>query len=170
MDRNLGEIMSDALNQYHASAGDDHKHVTLEISCSEFETRYFVNGFNDIEAGLEDGETTVTFEACGIAVSLPANEEGAEMELQFGIENVTGEARQLIEKARKAGAQVFVILRFYMDSDLTLPCITPIKFKTRTAATTRNNCSINAGIGFLSNSAWPRDRFTLEYCPGLANT
>jgi hypothetical protein len=90
------------------------------------------------------------------------------MELQFGIDNVTGEARQLIDAARKAKADVYVTTRFYLASDLTSPCEKPIKFKVTSAATTRTNCSASAGIGYLSNSSWPRERFTTEYTPGLS--
>ncbi|HHX8716598.1 DUF1833 family protein [Vibrio alginolyticus] len=159
--------MSQALKQYHASAGDDDEFITLQLTSTAFVTRYLVSAFDDITAALED-TTLVTFEAAGLAVNLPKSATGAEMELQFGIDNVTGEARQLIEAARKAGADVFITLRKYMASDLTAPASKPIKFKVTTASTTRTNCSASAGIGYLSNSAWPRPRFTTEYAPGLA--
>lgn len=161
--------MSKNLTQYHASAGDDHKYITLSLTSTAFETRYLVEAFNDLNAGLEDGNT-VTFEAGGMSVKLPSSESGAEMEMQFGIDNVTGEARELIETARKAGADVYVTLRFYLASDLSAPCSPPVKFKATTANTTKTNCTVNAGIGYLSNSAWPRERFTIEYSPGLANS
>ncbi|HCE5244048.1 TPA: DUF1833 family protein [Vibrio parahaemolyticus] len=160
--------MSQALKQYHASAGPDDKLITLQLTSTAFETRYLVSAFEDVTATLED-ESQVTFEAAGLAVNLPKSATGAEMELQFGLDNVTGEARELIEAARKAGADVFITLRTYMASDLTAPAAKPIKFKVTTATTSRTNCSVNAGIGYLSNSAWPRDRFTVEYAPGLAN-
>ncbi|MCF7451876.1 DUF1833 family protein [Vibrio sp. A1-1] len=159
--------MSQALKQYHASAGPDDKLITLQLSSTAFATRYLVSAFEDVTATLED-ETQVTFEATGLSVNLPKSATGAEMELQFGIDNVTGEARQLIEAARKARADVFITLRHYMASDLSAPAGKPIKFKATTAATTRTNCSVSAGIGYLSNSAWPRERFTVEYAPGLA--
>jgi hypothetical protein len=160
--------MSNALAQYHASSGRDEKIMTLQLSSTAFETRYLVSAFDDLTASLED-ETTVTFEATGLSINLPKSAAGAEMELQFGIDNVTGEARALIEAARKAKADVFITLRQYMASDLTEPCSAPIKFKVTTAITSRTNCSASAGIGYLSNSAWPRERFTVEYAPGLAN-
>jgi hypothetical protein len=161
--------MSQALAQYHASAGNDDKLITLQLSSTAFTTRYLVSAFEDITAFLEDGATTVTFEATGLSINLPKSAAGAEMELQFGIDNVTGEARDLIEAARKGKADVFITLRQYMASDLTEPCSAPIKFKVTTAITSRTNCSASAGIGYLSNSAWPRERFTVEYAPGLAN-
>lgn len=160
--------MSQALKQYHASAGPDDKLITLQLTSTAFETRYLVSAFEDVTAALEDA-TLVTFVAAGLAVNLPKSATGAEMELQFGLDNVTGEARELIEAARKAGADVFITLRQYMASDLTAPAAKPIKFKVTTATTSRTNCSVNAGIGYLSNSAWPRERFTVEYAPGLAN-
>ncbi|HCE2429421.1 TPA: DUF1833 family protein [Vibrio parahaemolyticus] len=159
--------MSQALKQYHASAGPDDKLITLQLTSTAFETRYLVSAFEDVTAALED-TTMVTFEAAGLAVNLPKSATGAEMELQFGLDNVTGEARKLIEAARKAGADVFITLREYAASDLSAPETKPVKFKVTTAATARTNCSASAGIGYLSNSAWPRPRFTVEYAPGLA--
>ncbi|HIF5850962.1 TPA: DUF1833 family protein [Vibrio parahaemolyticus] len=159
--------MSQALKQYHASAGPDDKLITLQLTSTAFVTRYLVSAFKDVTAALED-TTLVTFEAYGLSVNLPKSASGAEMELQFGLDNVTGEARQMIEAARQAGADVYITLREYMASDLTAPASKPIKFKATKAATTRTNCSVSAGIGYLSNSAWPRPRFTVEYAPGLA--
>jgi hypothetical protein len=160
--------MSNALAQYHASSGRDEKLITLQISSTAFETRYLVSAFDDVTATLEDGVTNVTFEASGLSTQLPNSESGAETELKFGIDNVTGEARGMIDAARKAGANVFITQRAYLASDLTAPCEQPVTFKVTSATTTRTNLSATAGIGYLSNSSWPRERFTVEYCPGLA--
>jgi hypothetical protein len=125
--------------------------------------------FQDLTATDEDG-TEQTYEASGMAVNLPNSETGAEFELQFGICNVSGEARAMIETARKASATVYVTLRFYMASDLSAPCETPVQFKVTTAQTTKTSCTVTAGIGYLSNSRWPPNRITLDYAPGLVST
>lgn len=159
--------MSQALKQHHASGGSDEKLMMLKIASSAFVTRYLVSAFDDVTVTLDDGQV-VTFEGAGLSVSLPKSAVGAEMELQFGIDNVTGEARKMIDTARRAKADVFITLYQYMASDLSAPSRAPVTFKVTSAATTRTNCSATAGIGYLSDSAWPRARFTTEYAPGLS--
>lgn len=160
--------MSKSLAQYHASSGAGQKLLTFQLESAAFDTKWLIAAFDDTTATLEDGGTQVTFEACGIGADLPERADGAEMELNFGIDNVTGEARKLIDAARKASADVYITTRFYFADDLSSPCEAPIKFIVTSAATTRTTCTASAGIGYLSNSAWPRERFTIEYNPGLA--
>jgi len=164
--------MSKTLQQLYASAGGLIHH-TLELKNPSFVVEnhpagriLFCQGFDDISANLEDGEA-VTFRASGFGVSLPKRTMKGKQDLQFQLDNVTGEALLAIRAAEASGEKIEVIYRVYSESDLTSPGEAPYKMVATSAKVNKNSVQIVAGFSDFVNRAWPRERYTPDFAPGL---
>lgn len=158
--------MSQLLEIVYASGGDDVVIPTLEIKHAAFETMRTCAGFEDQTVTLETGET-VTFEASGLDVSLPKRDASGQQNLTFAIENVTGIAQRAIDDAMAAGGQIQVIYRTFLESDLSTPSEPPLKMVLIGADFEGSAVQVMASHQDLINYAWPRQRYTAEYAPGL---
>lgn len=139
---------------------------TLEISHPSFETIRVCGGFEDVTATTEASET-VTFTATGIDVSLPARDDSGQQTLVFAIDNVMGEVQSAIDSAMDAGGEITLIFRQYLASDLTGPADTPLTMTISGGVLEGATAQIQASYFDLLNTAWPRDRYTAEFAPGL---
>jgi hypothetical protein len=155
------------LERVFASAGNEVIIPTLEITCSAWTSPLLLcNGFEDKTCITEDART-LTFIASGIQVALPKRDISGTQMLTFAIDNVTGQAQQLIDSALESGAMVYLTFRHYLSSDLTAPAEPPLKFIVRDGSMDGSVLSVNAAFFDLINTAWPRVYYTADFAPGL---
>jgi len=163
--------MSQTLKQLYASAGGVIHH-TLELANPAFTVEnhppgriLFCQGFDDILATLEDDEQ-VTFRASGFGISLPKRSMKGQQDLQFQLDNVTGEALQAIKAASEQGGKINIIYRVYSD-DLSMPGEAPYHMVATSAKVSGNSVQVVASFSDFVNRAWPRKRYTPDFAPGL---
>jgi hypothetical protein len=154
------------LEQVYASGGDVLL-STLELSCSAWaEPILLCDGFEDQACITEDGRA-VTFIASGIAVALPARGTSGGQTLTFAIDNVTGEAQQKVDAALEAEERIILTYRCYLASDKSAPAEAPYRMTVLDGEINGSTVQVEAGYYDLINAAWPRDRYTTEFAPGL---
>lgn len=166
--------MSNVLQTLYASAPVNDLIIhTLELKEASFNvhehapgTIRLAQGFDDISATLEDG-TNAVFRASGFGVSLPKKSIKGRQDLNFSIDNVTGEALSAIESALESGGKIMVIYRAYAGSNLSAPGQPPVVMTATVAKADRNSISISASFHDLVNKAWPYRRYTPSFAPGL---
>jgi len=166
--------MSNVLQTLYASAPvNDIIIHTLELNNADFNvpdhapgTIRLVQGFDDITATLEDA-TTATFKASGFGVSLPQKSIKGRQDLNFSIDNVTGEALKAIDDAIEGGSKIIVIYRAYAGSDLSAPGQPPVVMTATAVKADFSSISISASFHDLVNKAWPYRRYTPSFAPGL---
>lgn len=155
------------LETVYASAPADQVLIpTLEIAHDAIETIRICAGFEDVEATLED-DSTVTFEAAGIQIALPKRDTSGQQSLTFAIDGVTGIAQDRIDAALEAGGQVTITYRTFLSSDLTAPADTPLVMTLVQGRIERGVVQLQASYHDLLNYAWPRDRYTADFSPGI---
>jgi hypothetical protein len=166
--------MSTVLQTLYASAPVNDLIIhTLEIKNPAFNVPghvvgsvRLVQGFDDITATLEDG-ATVLFKKSGFGVSLPQKSIKGRQDLNFSIDNVTGEVLQAIDAAIDSGVKITVIYRAYAGSDLSAPGQPPIVMTATAIKADFSAVSISASFHDLVNKAWPFRRYTPDFAPGL---
>ncbi|MGS0535362.1 DUF1833 family protein [Pseudoalteromonas sp. SaAl2] len=159
--------MSQVLQRVYASAPvDDLPIHTLELQADSLWTLRICDGFDDVTAGIE-GDEMVPFLASGMGVSLPTRGVKGRQDLQFQIDNVTGEALTKVNEAIDAGVPIKVIYRVYTVSDLTEPAEPAIEMKAVDVQATALSLNVIASFNDLVNKAWPKNRYTPTIAPGL---
>lgn len=139
---------------------------TLEILVPGYTPIRVVAAFEDVTATLETDET-VTFQAGPFDYERPSKDSSGNQMLKFSIANVTGEAQKAVEFALDADAEVPIIYREFLSSDLTAPAINPVEMTMRGGQFQGIMVQIEAGYYDLLNTAWPRNRYTVDFAPGL---
>ncbi|TRZ62970.1 DUF1833 domain-containing protein [Pseudomonas alloputida] len=155
-----------ALEVVYASGGDIIV-STLEISCPAWDkTLYLVQDYDDFRATTEAGKT-VTFLASSIDVALPAKDNSGAQTLTFVIDNVTGEAQQLLDASLAAEARVTLVYREYLASIPGEPADRPYRMTSFGGTMDGPTVQVEAGYYDLINMMWNRDRYTTDRFPGL---
>lgn len=139
---------------------------TLEIKHPAISTIRTCAGFENHTVTLETGEE-VTFEASGLDVSLPERNDRGQQNLIFAIENVTGIAQRAIDDAMAEGGDILVIYRSFLSSDLSTPAEPPLRMVLVGADFEGSTVNVTASYMDLINQAWPRERYTADFAPGL---
>ncbi|UTV29005.1 DUF1833 family protein [Photobacterium atrarenae] len=171
-----------SLEVYYASAPVDSTSIhTLEIKNEQADQRgepgsviRVADGFYDlndegeegIELGLEDGSTAF-FRSSGFGLSLPGKSVKGKQNLQFQLDNVTGEARQFIDKVLEDGSKAIITYRVYLSSNLSAPAKPPL---VMTCVSEKDNVQTVAVVGSfhdLVNRGWPRRRYKPAVTRGL---
>lgn len=156
-----------ALETLYASGGKAVIIPTLELSCPAWAAPiYLCHGFDDTTATTEIG-ATVKFTASGFAVALPKRDNSGNQMLTFAIDNVTGEAQQLIDKALDARARISLVFRVFISSDLSAPAERPYRMTVLNGLMQGASVQLNAGYFDLINLGWPRRKYTLGFAPCL---
>jgi len=156
-----------ALESLYASGGQAVIIPTLEVFCTPWAAPiYICQGFEDITAKTEAG-TTVKFTASGFAAALPRRDNSGNQTLTFAIDNVTGEAQQLIDQALEARASIGLVFRIFISTDLTAPAERPYRMKVLSGFMQGPSVQLNAGYFDLINLGWPRRKYTLAFAPCL---
>ena len=159
--------MSEVLQRIYASAPvNDIPIHTLELKAAGLWELRICDGFDDQVAGIENGDM-VTFKASGMGVSLPQRGVKGRQDLQFQIDNVSGEALALIDQAIDAGVKIDVIYRVYVSSDLSEPAEPAVTMKAADVQATSQSINVVASFNDLVNKAWPNKRYTPSIAPGL---
>ncbi|HCB9287410.1 TPA: DUF1833 family protein, partial [Klebsiella variicola] len=112
-----------AINRLYASSGSEVIIGTLQIDIGG-QTHYLCEGYEDITAVTEGGET-VTFIACAIVLSLPARNEDGTQDLKFMLCNIDGVVSTAIRKVIDAISTASITFRKYISTDLTAPAEPP---------------------------------------------
>lgn len=156
------------LDIVRASGGPDVEIPTLELTCPAWAASVFIcAGFDDQVCTLEDGRT-VTFQAAGLDVSLPKKSNDGGQSLGVAIDNVRGDAQALVDQAKDAQALITLTYRSFLDSDHSAPADKPIRMQVLSVSIEGPKVQFTAGYFDLINTAWPRDRYTVDFAPGLA--
>ena len=166
--------MSSVLQTIYASAPvDDFPIRTLELKNPDFNVEghlpgsvRLVQGFDDIDAGLEGG-SIATFKKSGFGISLPQKSVKGRQDLNFTIDNVTGEILKAIDDALEGGNKTTVIARVYTQSNLSTPAERPVVMTATGTSADYSSVSVTAGFHDLVNKAWPFRRYTPSFAPGL---
>lgn len=129
---------------------------------------YFVrdDGEEGVDLGLEDGSTAF-FRSSAFGVSLPGKSVKGKQNLQFQIDNVTGEARHFIDKAMEAGSKVKITYRVYLSSNLSAPAKPPLELTCVSEKDNIQTVAVVASFHDLVNRAWPKRRYTPAVARGL---
>lgn len=155
------------LERVFASSGTEVVIPTLEITCTAWAAPLLLcNGFEDQTCTTEDART-LTFTAAAIAVALPKRNTAGTQVLTFAIDNVNGQAQQLVDQALNASARIYLTFRQYLSSDKSAPAETPLKFVVRDGVIEGASLQVNAAFYDAINTAWPRAYYTASFSPGL---
>ena len=156
-----------ALETLYASGGQAVIIPTLELFCTPWAAPiYICQGFDDITATTEDG-VTATFTAAGFAAALPKRDNSGNQTLTFAIDNVTGEAKKLIDQALDARAKIGLVFRIFLSTDFGAPAERPYRMTVLNGFMQGASVQLNAGYFDLINLAWPRRKYTLAFAPCL---
>lgn len=155
------------LETLYASGGQAEIIPTLELSCPAWASPvYLCHGFTDTTATTEAG-ATVKFTASGFSAALPKRDNSGNQTLTFAIDNVTGQAQQLIDQALDARARISLVFRVFLSTDLSAPAERPYRMTVLNGFMQGASVQLNAGYFDLINLAWPRRKYTLDFAPCL---
>lgn len=160
--------MSQILQSVYSSVTDDILHHTLELLHPSFPAGVirWVQGFDNEVLGLEDS-SMVEFEAMPFGVSLPDRSMRGNQDLQFQLDNVTGEALQYIRGVLKTGEKLQVVYRVYLGSNKAFPAESAIVMTANGFTADMRSVTLIADFNDFVNKSWPRLRYTPEFAPGL---
>jgi hypothetical protein len=167
--------LSAAIQEAYASAPvDEVIYHTLELHHPAFSTPIrVVRGWEDVNATLEatapeDPSTLVTFVAFPFEFIKPEVTPNGVPQIIIEIDNVSREILAAIESTVGSTAQIQVIYREYIDSDLSGPQNDPPLLLT-IYQVTADPFRVRATAGFadLGNTRFPREEYTAETFPGL---
>lgn len=154
------------LNQVYASGGDVII-PTLELTCPAWgEPTLLCRGYENQTCITEDGRT-LTFLASGIQVALPAKDNRGAQNLNFAIDNVTGEAQQRIDQALEAEQRIMLTYREFLATDKSTPADVPFIFTILSGRMIGPTLQVSAGFFNAIGTAWPRKLYTTEFAPGI---
>lgn len=160
--------MSKILETVHASVTNDIKHHTLEFPHSSFPGGVirWVQGDEDEILGLENGQQ-VKFDSMLFGVSLPDRSLRGNQDIQFQVDNVTGDALQLIYGVIRSGKKLPVIYRPYLESNKSYPAEVAIEMTANAFSADKKSVVVTADFHDFVNKLWPVIRYTPENSPGL---
>lgn len=158
-------MTSPTLSRLYASSGEEVIIETLQINIGD-EVYYLCKGYEDITATTENGDV-ITFTACAIDIALPARNSDGTQDLQFAIDNINGETSTAIRKALDNLSDATLTYRNYVSTDLSAPAEVPYTLTIKSGSWTATQAQVSAGYMNILDTAWPRNRYTLTYYPGL---
>lgn len=158
-------MTSSILNRLYASSGEEVIIETLQINIGD-DVHYLCKGYEDIIAVTENGDA-ITFKACAIDIALPARNSDGTQDLQFAIDNINGETSTAVRKALDNLSDATLTYRNYVSTDLSAPAEVPYTLTIKSGSWTATQAQVAAGYMNILDTAWPRNRYTLTYYPGL---
>lgn len=160
-------MSSPTLKRLYASGGSEVLLYLIELQSAAWpDSIRIARGYDNPTVTTEDGRT-LTFTGAGIDVALPKKDASGNQNVRFAIDNVTGEAQQLIETAIDAGQKITLTLRTYISTDLAAPADFPFVATVKSASFDTGTVQVDAGFFDLINTSWPRDLYTTVFAPGL---
>lgn len=125
-----------------------------------------VLGYHDATVRLETGESAL-FQRSAYSLSLPSRTVTGRQDLNFNIDNVSGEVMTNLDAALEAGETIRVTMRKYSAYDLSYPAETPIVMTVSATEVDSNQVRVSATFADLVNKAFPIDRYTPDIAKGL---
>lgn len=160
-------MSSPTLQEIYASAPPDVVLVkTLEVDVDGIDNLYLCEGFEDIDAALEDS-TDVTFKAGNLAIGRPKRSDKTKQNLTFGVWNANGEINKLTRQAESSGVETLVYYREYVLNDLSTPIAGPLVATVHSISIQDASAKIIASYRDILNTQYPRERFTDKNAPGV---
>jgi len=162
--------MSSVLQTVYASAPSDqiiHHTLVLRAPSLPNGAFFWVQGFENETLGLENNGGDIEFTAMAFDVSLPKKSIRGNQDIQFQLDNVTGEAMMYLNVALDAGDKISVEYRPYLDSDKSSPAESPVIMTATSMSADYKSVQIVADFHDFLNRAWPKLRYTTELAPGL---
>jgi len=150
---------------YASRPTDEVAIATIEIQVPGREPIRVCSDFEDHWLGV-DGVMRF-FEAGPLSVALPAKNTTGQQTLRFGISGVNGVAQRYVDDALASGEVVTMIYRMYLISDKTAPAERPRVLTVVGGAFEGGDATFEGSYYDLLNSAWPRERYTIETAPGI---
>lgn len=154
------------LEQVYASGGDVII-PTLELTCDAWTEPVLICAGFENQACVTEDARALTFVAAGIDVSLPKKSNTGAQNINFAIDNITGEPQRKIDEALEAEERVIMTYREFLASDKSAPAQAPYRFVVRGGSMQGTSVQITAGFFDAINTAWPRDLYTLNFAPGI---
>ena len=155
------------LERLYASGGPEVIIDTLELSSSAWPDSYrFCTGYEDLVLTDEAGRSAL-YTAVGISLALPKKSNVGTQTLTFSIGLVDGEAQRAIEAALEQDEPCALTYRVFTDNDRSAPAQAPYFMTVNGGSMEEDILTIQAGFFDLINVAWPRDRYTSKFAPGL---
>lgn len=155
------------LDRLYASGGPEVIIDTLEIASEAWADSYrFCTGYDGLELTDETGRTAL-FTAVGISLALPKKSNTGTQSLTFSIGLVDGEAQRAIESALENGTACSLTYRVWTSNDFSTPAQAPYYMTVNGGSMEEDRLTIQAGFFDMINVAWPRDRYTTDFAPGL---
>lgn len=122
--------------------------------------------------GIEDGATfnggeMVEFTPIAFQASLPDFAEGQVPSCKIVIDNVGRDLMPHLEAAVQVRADLIVILRRYLEDDVTEPVYGPVEFKVRQVRVTGTRVEGTATLEDLTNMKFPSRVYQRSQFPAL---
>ncbi len=154
-----------ALDRLYASGGSEIIHRTIEITDGT-NTFRFTNGWRDIVAIIESGQT-VTFTAIGMEIEEPPKNEDGSQDITFALSNIQGIVSNYIISNIISNTSMMLKFRIYTSDDLTAPARPFDEFEVKGGSFDALSVNITAGYFDILGTLWPRKVFDLIDFPGL---
>lgn len=154
------------LDRLYNSSGPEVIIETLEIKIGSDDPIYLAKSYEDVTATTESGDT-VTFEASGIDIALPARNDDGTQDLQFAVSNITGAVSTRVRAAILDLSSATLTHRRYISTDLSAPADTVYSLAIKSGQWNSTEAQIIAGYANVLDAGWPRYRYTLPLFPGL---
>jgi hypothetical protein len=162
--------LTDAIKEAWAMAPSDVVYIeTIEISHPNIDAPLrFVAGYENIEADLEDGGGTVTFEAGAFKMTLPNAGKDGIQSLQLAVDNVDRRIGEFCRLAAEFEEPVQVTYRPYLSTDLTTPQMDPpLILFLREVSVNDFQVSGRATFADIVNKKFPSQLYTRKRFPSL---
>ena len=156
--------MSQILQTVYASAPSNQiplHTLTLEAPSLPDGVLRWVQGSEDVSMGLENNGSIVLYKALPFGVSLPDKSLRGNQDLQFQLDNITGEALEHVNSVIDAGEKIKVVYRVYLDSDKSAPAEQPIVMTATSMSADYKSVQVIADFHDFLNKAWPSLRLSL---------
>lgn len=147
------------LQRLFASSGEEVTLDTLTIVANGTTYR-LVDAYEDITLAGN------VYTACAISLKLPKRNTDGAQSLKFSLGNITGEASAAIRASVNAGTQITVQYQLFTSADLDT---VEEDYTMTLKSATWTNLQIDLTCSYMAvlDTAWPRDRYTLIFSPGI---
>lgn len=147
------------LQRLFASGGEEVLLDTLTITANGNVYR-LIDAYEDITLGGE------VFTACAMSLKLPKRNTDGAQSLSFTLSNIMGEASQVLRTAIENQTGITVRYRLFTSADLNL---VEEDYTMDLKSASWNNLQIELTCGYMGilDTAWPRNRYTLIFSPGI---
>ncbi|QJD55172.1 hypothetical protein Psm1vBMR14_gp20 [Pseudomonas phage MR14] len=141
---------------------------TLEFSCPAWADSVFLCSGYEAQTFTDEGGRVIEFQPAPIELALPKKSADVNETITISVDNVRGLAQQRVDQAKESQATISVTTRLYLESDRSAPAEKPFTMSVLSATMDETVVNLSCGYFDLVNTAWPRDRYTLDFSPGIA--